>query len=394
MREKKLRDRRVGLLVLGIAAFLSLIGAADPLNPLVVRTERAQATVPVECETGLSLAPSLRVDLRDIPLPAPEPSSAAAPPSGELRGSLEDVQTALAGNNRAAFDDALARARSLTEAHPQGGERRAAGELIRLYEGTRRLWDAQYQSPFFSEESTEYAIASAHPGYAEAMRRNTITDATGRRFYPAAESRTFLTGITADRLKALGVRSPARAPRSERREIAAEDESRPLPAIRPRSTSARSTRTTSGTPRRPRTTSAAKSPATRSTRKPAAVKSASSSPNPSAPPTRTAAPKPAAPPVAESTTPATASSPAAGEPSSPAADVPPAIDEPTDIAVTETAPGTGTIPIPETGLTTPATSTVPAPADTTPLRQRSVLLPAILILIGLAVLIVLFRASK
>ena len=416
MREKQRRGRQVGLLILGIAAFLSFAGASDPRHPLVMRTDSAQGPVPVECETGLSLAPTLRVDLRDVPLPEPEPTEAAPPPSGSLRAALADTQSALAANDRTAFDDAFVQARAQTEAHPAGGERRAAEELVRIYDGARRLWDAQFQSPFFGEDSAEYAAVSAYPGYAEAMRRNTITDASGRRFYPAVESRAFLAGIAADRLRSLGVRAPARPPRTERTPAIAAADTAPLPPIRPRSTAAQSTTSssrrpaTTASPRRPtggtsrpRTTTASAAPTpTRSsssasktppTRKPAVATTTSSMPNPSTSPTATAVPKPAAPPVATPIDTATASSPAAGSSTSPAPTaVPPTLDEPTDTALTETPPAT------ETTLTTPpATSTTapaPVPADTRPLRSRSVVLPTILILIGLAVLIVLFRSSK
>jgi hypothetical protein len=401
-----LREGRVRLLVLGAAAFVMLVGASDPLRPLVMRTEQPRGAAPAECDEGLSPAPALRVDAREIPLPeevAPVPATAAnvpAPPRGELRGALESVQTALARNNRAAFDEALVRTRLIVEKYPAGGERRSAEELIRIYEGAGRLWEAQYQSPFFSTESPEYAAASAYPGYQEAVRRSTLTDAAGRKFYPASESREFLTRVAADRLNRLGVRVPTPStPRlsssssssSSRPSASASASSSSSPS---RSTSSKPRRTTSSSSSRssisrPRTTSTT---TTTTTRKPAATKPAPSTPNPSAPPTVAAEPAPAAP---------SAAPPAAGDSASTAAPAPAVTSDPvviTDTTPTAVAPITPPpdAPVPATSVTTDTAASTPAtPEPTTePTRGRSVILPTILILIGLGVLIVLFRASK
>lgn len=412
-----LREGWVRLLVLGAAAFVMLVGASDPLRPLVMRTEQPRGAVPAECEEGLSPTPAIRVDVREIPLPeeiAPPPATVAAPPQGELRGALESVQNALVRNNRPEFDEALVRTRLIVERYPTGGERRAAEELIRIYEGAGRLWEAQYQSPFFAQESAEYAAVAAYPEYQEAVRRSTLTDAAGRKFYPAAESREFLTRVAADRLKRLGVRvttPPARVPRADvsapaasptpnRSSVSAPASPRSSTAStsrRPATTTTRSTTSRATTSRtttsRPTTSRATTSPSTATTRKPAATTSAPSTPNPSAPPTVAAVPAPAAP---------SAAPPAAGDPdpdravtSDPVAadtDPPAAAGTAGDTAGDtnlDTAAGTGT-----TTAAAPITPPPAAPEAAKPARGRSVILPTILILIGLGVLIVLFRASK
>lgn len=414
-----LRDRRVGLFVLVVMAFVSLVGAAQmPLNPLVIRNEQVRVAVPSECEEGLSATPALRVNVSEIPLPPVEPRGNVAPPTDALRGALHETQTALTRNNRPAFDEALARLHAVVETYPTGGERRSAEQLVRIYDAAARLWDAQYTTPFFGEDSAEYALANEHPGYMEAVRRATFTDNTGRRFYPAAESREFLAGVAAQRLQRLGVTAPAPARRTS-------PTSSSIARTTPRSTSSsprvtapqttRATRETSTTrkpsgTRKPSTTASTSgrsrtassgtsgtsgSSSRSSSRKPAAViHTPSSSPSPSAPPTSAAVPAPAPPRVAEAA-PATATSPAAGD------DVPVTstrtVEEDLPPAVTGDTMASDTVAPPPAPTTSPATTdtTQTAPGEPeTPSRTRSVVLPMILILIGLGVLIVLFRASK
>ncbi|HYK01697.1 MAG TPA: hypothetical protein VE974_08075 [Thermoanaerobaculia bacterium] len=381
----KLRERRIGLLLLVTAALLSLTAQSPrPVNPLVVRTPQP-GTAPADCDQGLAPVPPPRVAVEEIPRPAIEPVEAPAPPSGSLRGALHATQTALAENDRTAFDESLRSTRSLLATYPGGAEKRTGEELVRIYEGAARLWDAQYQSPFFDQASPEYQIVSAYPGYAEAVRRSTLTDPSGQRFYPAAESRDFLGRVAADRLRGIGIQAPTRV---AERTPASTSRPRSTTTLAPtvttntpsattsRTTPRRTTTATTGTVRPPRPRRSAPAiasrPRTSSTPEPgtsAPVTPAPGlSPNPSAPPTTAAAPEPAAP-VAEAPEPATATtSPAAGE--SPAAPT-------TDTTVT--------------------TDTAPSPVPTTTTgasRARSVVLPTILILIGLVVLIVLFRASK
>ncbi len=343
-----------------------------PLNSLVARVDQPRGPIPAECEQGLAPTPPLRVETRELDIPEPEPAEPVAPPSGALRTALQETQLALTRNDRPAFNAALARTKALLDGYPTGAERRTAEEIVRLHESAARLWDAQYEAPFFGETDPEYALVRDLPGYAEAIRRNTLTDDRDRRFYPTAESRAFVADLAGERLQRLGIHRNTRVIREER----------------PRASTSTSTRRTS--PRRGSTSGSTST----STRKPAAASSAPRSPNPTAPPTVAAAPAPA---------PTRPSSPVAGD-DIPAPASPPATM--TDVATETTLPSTPSVPPTDTMTTTaPATiepstaidtvtttNVVPAASPTS--AGRSVILPTILILIGLGVLIVLFRASK
>lgn len=106
------------------------------------------------------------------------------------------LHDALERNDRLAFDANLPRVRD-------------AGEGSKIYTDIALLWNAQFASPFFDQSSEAYRVVSAYPGYEEAVRRQVLVDDAGRRFYPAAESRAFLTRIAAARFGAL----PRVAPR-------------------------------------------------------------------------------------------------------------------------------------------------------------------------------------
>ncbi|HEU4886968.1 MAG TPA: hypothetical protein VFV49_03710, partial [Thermoanaerobaculia bacterium] len=95
------------LLTLPVGSFAQV----TPLNSLVARVDQPRGPVPAECEQGLSPTPPLRVEVRDIELPSNEPAEAIAPQSGALRAALQETQIALTGNDRPAFNAALARAK-------------------------------------------------------------------------------------------------------------------------------------------------------------------------------------------------------------------------------------------------------------------------------------------
>jgi hypothetical protein len=413
------------MLVLAVSAIVVLPAPSAPaagreLNTLVARIDRARGPAPADCEQGLSTEPVLRVDVGEIPVPEAELAEAPAPPSGALRAALQETQSALTRNDRPAFDAALSRARSLLATYPTGAERRTAENIVRLHDAAGRLWSAQYESPFFGEDDPVYTTVSAWPGYGEAVRRSLLTDRTGRRFYPAAESRDFATRLAAERLQRLGihpatsrpitriasedVRIPAaRSPASTSRKRPTHRSTASTPAAsRPttsRSAASRSAASTSAASTPAASTSAASTPAaprTPPSRKPAVASHTPGPPNRPAPPTATAVPEPA-PPAMTADTSVAPPSPAPGETATATATplgaggpVTPAVDP-----VSETAAETA----PETVSATPDTATTAVSTDTLPGAEpagagRSVILPAILILVGLGVLIVLFRASK
>lgn len=368
----KLHHPRVGLLVFVTAVMLSWPGVSQSLNPLVTTNPQASGPVPANCSESLAPAQTPRVDVAEIPVPRIEPAEAAAPPSGSLRTALHDAQTALARNDRPEFDRALANARALLADYPTGAERRTGEELLRIYDAAARLWDAQYQSPFFSEGSPEFTLVSGYPGYRDAVRRSTIA-VNDERLYPAAESRDFLGRLAAERLRGIGIQAPTRVTRAEssrRKAASASSPSRSSSAPRVASTSPRRM------PRRPRGSAPSRPRlSTQTQTSAAAISTPGSSPNPPAAPATAAAPEPATPMTGTGSTDSAAASPAAENPT---------IDVPVT-ATTASAPSS-TVQIP------PAPP--PPSTATTPSRTRSVLLPTILILVGLGVLIVLFRASK
>jgi hypothetical protein len=393
--------RVASLIVAGwIASATIAWSQPKPLNPLVARAATPSGAAPAECEEGLSAAPALRVDVSQIPAPVVEPAEAAAvaPPSGTLRSALQDAQTALMRNDRPSFDAALVREKALAASHPAGNERRAAEEIVRLHEAAARLWDAQFRSPYFGEDDPVYAVANAFPGYAQAARRGALTDASGRRFYPAAESRDFLVGLAGDRLKAIGVR------------VTTTQVTRNAPA--PSSVSAPAT-----TKPKPRTTTAPAPAAPTKKRKAAPRKPAT--PKPAAE-TKTAVTKPVPAPPPPAPAPATATTAAVTTSSATptTTDLAPITSivsttsatsstetSATGLASSDTA-STDTNLTTDTSLTTANTSVASATdaiVDTAsshtttaapPAQGRSLLLPTILILIGLGVLVVLFRASN
>jgi hypothetical protein len=365
---------------------LTFVGASWPLNPLVTRTAQPTGPVPAGCEESLAPAPTPRVIVAEIPerevlVPVSMP---APPPSRSLREELDAAQRALEGNDRPAFDEHLRAARGIVASYPAGGERSRAEEVLWALNDAAVLWDAQFQSPFFDETSDAYTRANRYAGFAEAVRRGVLTDDQNRRFYPASESREFVARVAAERLQRLGVRGkssmpPTRVARAQtpRRRVAATAST--AAAAAPSSPS-------------PRRTTHRKSPRTHQANKPAALaKSApSSSPDPSAaaPSPAPAVPAPTAPPASAPPSPATDS---ASAPASPVADDVSSTPIATDSATTTAAPVT-TSSSPETTSSSPEPA--PAPSSPAPAERRSVIVPALLILIGLGVLIVLFRASK
>ena len=379
-------DRRAGrLLIFTLGVLLALTGQTWPLNPLVTRNPQPAGPVPPECEEGLAPAPMPRVIVAEVP-PAEEVRPASippAPPSRTLRNTLEEAHAALVRNDRPAFDAALANARLIVRDYPPGGERTNAEEAVRAYEDAAFLWNAQFTSPFFDENSEAYARVSRYPGYAEAVRRGVFTDDSQRRFYPAAESRDFLTRVAAERLNRLGIRTttpPTRVARAERPRASAPSVAAP-PTYR---------RSTSATPRRsPSRRAASNVPKSRKSATPAI--SAPASPDPQAPARAVADSAPAAPPAAAPTPAAPASSPVAE--GQPVEDVPDATPAPAGTAPADTAPADTALT--DTALTDTATpDTAPAAQAPATAKRRSMVVPALLILIGLGVLFVLFRVSR
>ena len=328
------------------------------LNPLVLRSPEPHGNVPAGCEFGAgqpaTLPPAQVAEARQIPVE--EDHAAPLPPvvpAAKPRGAYDfgPLQRALSANNRAAFDTELAAARE-------------AGAQTRVYEDVARLWDAQFESPFFAEGSDAHRVAGQYPGYEAAVREQVFTDSTGRKFYPAAESRAFIARQTGAKIP-----STSRTPSTSTRK----------PSTQTRETSTRATPTR---PSSPRTSSLkSKTPAaTRTTVPP------SSSPDPSAAARPAAVPAPVA--SSYDHTSSDEAPPAAG---SLPTDTGLSTTAPDTALVTDTATPTTTTASPATPATdTTATTTASSEEETKP-EGRSIVLPAILILIGLGVLILLLK---
>jgi hypothetical protein len=375
-----------GLLLLMAMAFMTLIGASAPLKPLVVRTANVQGGIPSDCDQSLSNVPqTARINVAE--LPATDVSTVAlAPPSRELRAELDALQRALTRNDRPAFDEHLDNAGHLIVGYPPGAEKRAGEELVRIYSDTAQIWDAQFASPFFDETSAEYDILAHYPGYAEAVRRGMLTDDRDRRFYPAAESRTFLTRVAAERLARIGISAPrvpvtrsaaSRPPRVDtQREMA-----QPAPTRHrvetPRVESVKREKSVA-----PKRTHIARASAPAKHTSPALT----SIPVPVATTTH------ASPPPVTTTMPAPMTSSSSTTAPPVTAPPPPPIDTAPDTAITATTASTSVAPT-TSSASAPTTSSAPEPAPAAAAPRRSMILPVILILIGLGVLVLLFRAS-
>jgi hypothetical protein len=417
VRRMSSRSHRMRLAVLALGVSLTLTGAT--LNPLVTKRANARGAAPADCRESIAPSSMPRVDVAEIPRVEYAALDLAPPPAGDLRTTLRDAQDALRRNDRPVFDATLERARTLLATYPAGAERRAADELVRIYEDAQQVWDAQFESPFFESASPLHARLSAYPGWNDAVRRARLTDDRDRVFYPAAESRTFLANVAADRLSRLGIRTTPVSPQRSRATLRPRTEA-------PRSITSAPSRSATTTSRSTNTTSRSARTSTKTTSSPTAQsrKSAPASPDPPArrTPRDTATPAPAAqqrpqqastPPAAggsSTTVPAPVTPPPSAPPPAPTATAtasPPPVTESaatasvaTDAASTASASSTDATPASATDATpavadTAATqSTAAEPSTPAEERQRSILLPTILILIGLGVLIVLFRASK
>jgi hypothetical protein len=408
-----LREGRAGLLVLSVSA-LPLLGADAPLNPTVNVLKTAASPVPLECEEGLAASAAPRIEISE-----PSTAMAPAPPSASLRGELSEAQTAAERHDRPAFTDALTRLKARLQSYPPGGERNVATDVVHVYDDLNRLWTYEFEDPngaFFDATNGLLAMLNAYPGYQKAILDQTLT-VQGTKLYPSRESRDFLVREAAARMGRLtGEKAPAPpvpAPMLKKHVPRVEDKSRPLPKIVKKGTAHHHKKKAAKTPETKAAKTPAKSaPAHAPTPAPApiplppSVVTTTTAPPPSRPATTTAAPAPA-----KATTKTAATTTPAIATTATTTAIPPTA---TTVATATTAT-TSTTPPPTTmtatTATTPSTTTT-APSTTTtatettssaesapepksaPSPLRSILLPIILILVGIGVLVVLFRASS
>ncbi|HEV7569893.1 MAG TPA: hypothetical protein VGQ21_00200 [Thermoanaerobaculia bacterium] len=387
------------------------------LNPTVKVLARPQSPVPAECATDPATVPALEAEAE---APALEPVTAAVPPSNDLRASLRRLQVAAEGDDYAVFKSAFAEARRAVASHPPGGERNAANDALQVFADIGRVWDYAMTSPtgsFFDATVQGGSLLNALKRYPEYGR--TIADQTvsvgGKTLYPTPETRRFLSRESARRLTRLGVSTPAHVARGSqpepllRRVVAAPPVVKKPVQIAAKPPAPKTIATKVSAPKK----TASKTPTPKKTEPKPAAKIAKATP----PKTKEVAikatpfpkPKPAAPPpvkVAE-TSPIPPGPPIVATPQP----TPPTTT--TAAPATQTTATTTTAPPPVTTSTTDTTvsTTTSSPTDTSvtaapdtaatgtavpPSKQNgnmNLILAVVLILVGIGVLVVLFRAS-
>ena len=378
--------RRLIVLCSVAAISASLFGQSALLNPTVKVLPNARTIVPPECVEGGAPAPIIAEAPRET-----APATASAPPSIDLKTRLRGVQAAAERDNRDEFKRALADARSAVNAYPTGGERDASNDAMQVYSDLEKIWDYAFNSASgaFIDANSEGGVMTniirRYPDYNRFIRDSTLT-VGGQVIYPTRETRQFLTAEAARRLARLGVRVPTRV---------AEQPPPPVPQPQPRVPT-----TTKPAPSKARvtppartaqhaTTTAHRAPVKSSHKQTPPKKVASASVTP---------PKPRVAKTTSSPPPTTQTQRAAEGGGAP----------PMTTTTTTPAEGGGAPPMTTTTTTTAAESTTSAaPAtDTTATSTSSpaqrpgggggrmnVLFAVILIVVGIGVLIVLFRAS-
>jgi len=394
--------RRALLLV--IVAAIPVVAAAQ-LNPMVKVLPRPKSAVPAECDQGLAIQPAQRLTPEERTSVRDTSRDMQAPASASLRGEAQTAFEAAQSNSRDMFRDALVRAKSMLTSYPPGGERTAATSLVDALDDIGKIWDYEFSSPtgaFFDTTSEPFRIASKYPGYESSIRRQIITDQNGNRFYPTHETRDFLVAEAAQRLSRLTgkpvpasppTRGTARVTRPEPRVTAATTTpSAKTPKAEARVPKRATTQTTKHTRRRT-SHRAAHKPATHEARAKTATTHTAPPPRSTPrvqtpPPPAISSPKPVTEPVAAGggSEPSTTSS---------ASSAPPSTTSSAAIASSDTAT-----------TTAPSTMSAAAPAETTDTtttesnasekstKSRSLLWPILLIIVGVGLLLTLWRASS
>jgi len=417
--------RVIALASVVAAAAFSASAQTRELNPTVKVLARPQSPVPAECATDPTTVPALEAEA-----PALEPVTAAAPPSNDLRASLRRLQVAAEGDDYAVFKSALAEARRAAASHPPGGERNAANDALQVFTDIGRVWDYAMTSPtgsFFDASVQGGSLLNAlkrYPDYGRAIADQTIT-AGGKTLYPTPETRRFLSRESARRLSRLGVSTPAHVARGSQPEpLPRRIVTTPPPEKKPvqvatKPSTPKTPKKTASTTTPPKKSEPAKTASkTKTDAKPAVKSAAKATPPKTKEVAIKATPlpksKPAPPPVkvAQTSTmplaPPIVSTPQPKAPPTTTTVAPPPVQTATTVpATTTTAPPPAATSTTDTTVSTtssPTTDTsVTAASDTAatdtavpPAKQNgnmNLILAVVLILVGIGVLVVLFRAS-
>lgn len=419
-----MRSVRGPVVICFVAAFaVGAFAEAEELNPTVSVLPRSQTLVPTDCDVGLAPAAprppvAVATTQEEAPLSPTMPTvtvTTLAPPSGDLRTHLRRIQSAAESEYYDGFKTALSDARLALSGYPRGGEREAAEDVLRVDSDLERLWDYAYNSPtgaFFDETSQNGALIAMmrrYSAFPRAVAGSTLI-VDDHTLYPSRETRLLLVDEAAKRLARLGVRTPSRVI-IERPPIRSQ---KPITITSPRSS--RTQRPTSiGTSRpthRKTTTTVTRRPATRktqlstsrkTTRKPTQIaqvqphttKRRTTEPIVTPPPHVTPVPAPVTPVPQPQPAPVPQPQPTTTQATT-TESIPPNVTTQPPPTATTAATETTTTAAPETTSTvsTATTSTTSTSEKPAPVRGgMNLTFAIILIVIGIGVLIVLFRAS-
>ena len=395
-----------------VVAALSVLTASAQLNPTVKVLPKPQTSVPPECEQGL--APAVPRVIVAEAQPETKPARAVPPPSLDLKTQLRAVQLAAESGDRDAFKAALADARGAVDSYPRGGERNAANDVLNVYNDLERLWDYEFTSPtgaFFDSSTDFVSMMRRYPDYSRAIGNQTIT-VNGQTLYPTVETRKFLVAEASKRLANLGVRSPTRIvevpPPTPAPQPRVTPQPPPVPRAVPEKPAVRKAERTTPRAAKPHRAphKAARKPATKKAKPPVKIAEATKpSPKPRiSEPVPQPVPQPAPPPVPMPTkmpapvpsvapAPSVAPPPPAAKPTTSAAEgggATTSAPAPTPALPTDTMSKPATT---ETTATTATTAPAQTPAPASGGGRMNLLFAIILIIVGIGVLIILFRAS-
>ena len=210
--------RVIALASVVAAAAFSASAQTRELNPTVKVLARPQSPVPAECATDLTTVPALEAEA-----PAPEPVTAAAPPSNDLRASLRPSASCRRGRRLRGVQIGAGGSAARRRVASAGGERNAANEALQVFTDIGRVWDYAMTSPtgsFFDSTVQSGSLLNAlkrYPEYGRAIADQTVA-AGGKTLYPTPETRRFLARESARRLTRLGVSTPAHVARGSQPE--------------------------------------------------------------------------------------------------------------------------------------------------------------------------------
>ena len=381
---KKVRPATLSSVFVVVA--LGVLSASAQLNPTVKVLPKPQTSVPTECEQGL--APAVpRAIVAEKENPPEQAARPVPPPSLDLKTQLRSVQVAAERADRDAFKSALADSRAVVNAYPAGGERNAANDVLSVYNDLEKLWDYQFSSPtgaFFDSTTDFVSMMRRYPDYTKSISDQALT-VNGQTMYPTDETRRFLVSESARRLSNLGVRTPARV---------AEVPPPPTPTPQPKAVPSPVPAPRSKVVAKPAPKKPVEHKAT--AHKPPVKVAEAHKPAPTPKPAPQPAPKKVAPPPMPKVTPQPTPKPAPPAVPAPApAPAPTRPPTPTPLPTDTMVTTTTAVPPAQTQTQTTATA-APNPAAEKPASESgrvNLLFAVILIIVGIGVLIILFRAS-